>query len=845
MVDISEIRDRELLLEEAIEEAETARRDIESIIASIDIGLIVLDRDFNIQLMNEAYRKMIAVPGEELPDFTGRTFRDLLYENFIRGRHPGTETSFDAYYERRVADVRAGRVEPRETRTRNGLAILYSVIPLSAGRSLLCFVDLTELRQRDTQIAVAHEDVEKALQLVRTATDMMPEGLMVLEGEHVVFANGSLAKLFNVPERLIVTGARWEDLYRATALQNRAISQSEIDDGVERFRNALLQRKDVAYDFPLGQERWIHLKMRGCANGQTVVICSDETTVVRREAELKRLVARAEAADRAKSEFLANIGLEIRTPMNAILGMAELLSKSHLDTRQKAFTDIIVKSGKTLLTLINDVLDISKLDAGNLELKYSAFDPVEAVDDVLSLLAFRAVEKDLELIARHAKGMPRLIMGDAARFRQIVFNLLSNAVKFTERGHVIVTTGVVSDGVGQAILGVSVEDTGIGIPTEMLASIFEKFLQVERPGGGRREGTGLGLSIAQRLAHLQGGTISVHSTEHRGSTFTLSLPVKVVEDQARAKPAPANVAGARVLVADDHDAAREYLTDLVSHWGFECVGAADHSMALSILEAAADSGVPVDVMLVDGHLPDIAGVPLAERIRANPRFMTLSVVTMVSRGPDEIGDLADDPNVQAQILKPVRAPLLKDILIEVIRAARQQQQSANVVPIQPTTKPATEPGLSTDEPPAVFHSLQPLLPRSYILVAEDNEVNGIFFSQILEAAGFDFTLVRDGLQAVETWLHERPLAILMDTSMPLMDGFEATRRIRAAEESLGGHTPILGVLGNVHHGEPGLCASAGMDDHITKPVSPERLEEKLREWLDGQLLVFPARGDRS
>jgi CheY-like chemotaxis protein len=530
--------------------------------------------------------------------------------------------------------------------------------------------------------------------------------------------------------------------------------------------------------------------------------------------------------------------------MNGILGMAELLSKSQLDTRQKAFTDIIIKSGKTLLTVINDILDISKLDAGNFELKYAAFDPAEAIEDVVSLFGFRAAEKDLELIVRHSEGVPRQVMGDATRFRQIVANLVSNAVKFTERGHIAINTGVVNDGMGQAIIGISVEDTGVGIPADMLGAIFEKFSQVES-STSRRDGTGLGLAIAQRLAHIQGGTISVHSAEGKGSTFTFSLPVKVAEEQARPKPIPANVISARILIADDHEVARTHLIEQVANWGFDCVGAPDGATTLSILEAAAENEVDVDVLLMDGQMPDMDGAELVRQIRANPRFSGLSIIVLTSRDFGSDTNLADDPNVQAQIIKPIRELFLRDTLIEVIRAGRMPRRNApSVLPLRPavaTLKPSAD--AAQDDAAMPSSNPEPAARRPYILVAEDNEVNRMFFSQIFEAAGLDFILVSNGEEAVAAWQRETPLVVLMDTAMPVLDGFGATARIRAIEAASGGHTPIIGVIAHMQESERELCLSSGMDDYVIKPVTPERLEDKIRQWLGEDVISIAGKQD--
>ncbi|MBL0372100.1 response regulator [Rhizobium sp. KVB221] len=841
IVDISTIRQRELLLQEANERAEAVRQDFENIISSVDVGLLVLDRDLNIQLMNEAYKKKIwgKENADQAGDMVGRPFEDLLCSHFRNDHRPEATASVEEYCAMRINEIRSGRIRPRETVLKSGKVVFYSGIPLSGGNFLLCNVDLTELRQRDYEVTQAHEAAARAYSLARNATETMPEGLMVIEGGRIAFVNNSLAKLLNVPEELLSSGGRWEDVFRATAIQNPQSDEAVVREGLERFAGALAAGKHVSYVFPLNEERWIHLEMRAGDNGQSVVMCSDETSVIRREAELKRLVAKAEAADRAKSEFLANMSLEIRTPMNGILGMAELLSKSPLDTRQKAFIDIIVKSGHTLMTVINDILDFSKLESGHMQLKYTSFDPAEAMEDVASLFAFKAAEKDVELIVKRSDCIPAAIMGDAGRFRQIVHNLVSNAVKFTERGHVSASIEAVDGGPGQHLLSITIEDTGIGIPADKLGSIFERFSQVEI-SSNRPDGTGLGLAIAQRLATILGGAISVHSTEGRGSTFTFSLPVQVAAEASRSRSLPKNVSGARVLIVDDHEVVRDHLLENVEEWGFDCVGAADAATAMSILEVAVDNGLSVDAVVIDCHMADMSGTEFAQAIRAKPGCENLAIVFLTARDIGEDEELKADIHAQAHLMKPVRTPLLRQTLIDVIRAARQRTNKANnssIVSIRPQSiQRLPAPGgevVSQGEPVDGPSVMQPeaTVPRPYILVAEDNEVNQIFFRQILDGLAIDHRIVGNGKEALEAWQAAAPSLIFMDTSMPVLGGLDATMHIRASEAVTGGHTPIIGVITNRQEFEREHCMKAGMDDCLAKPMTPDRLEEKMIQWL--------------
>ncbi|MBX9458459.1 MAG: PAS-domain containing protein [Rhizobium sp.] len=670
IVDVTPMRQRETQLQEANARAESIAHDLADIVSSIDVGLLVLDDNLDIVMMNEAYRKKIWGPSREAwtGDVVGRPFRDLVVNMFESGQQPAGD-SVEDYYQRRVAEIRGG-AHYRESAFENGNVILYSGRQLTGGKYLLCYVDLTELRRRDREIIKAHEEADRAYRLVLSATDTMPEGLMVLEGHEIVLTNRSLAQLLDIPPETLEPGQTWEASYLATLAQQDGFDQANAMEGLDRFREAIESRKDLSYDFPLAGGRWIHLEMRAKDNGQTVIICSDETKVVQREEELKRLISKAEAADRAKSEFLANMSHEIRTPMNGILGMAELLSKSLLDTRQKTFTEIIMKSGSALLNIINDILDFSRLDAGQMQLKLTPFDPLEAVEDVATLLASRAAEKDLELIIRRTADVPAMVNGDAGRFRQVVTNLLGNAVKFTESGHVVTTlVGCPCDD-GTVILDVIIEDTGIGIPADKLETIFDQFSQVDSSSTRRHEGTGLGLAISQRLVRLQGGTISVKSAEGAGSVFTVSLPLQVSSTSSRRKPLPVNVEGARILVIDDNAVNRTILLEQVNEWGFEGVAAPDGDTGLAIIDAARSHGLALDLVILDSQMPGLNGAEVARRIRAEPANDVTAIVFLTSVDIVDTEENLADLKVQAHLMKPARSAILRDTVIDVIRGTR-------------------------------------------------------------------------------------------------------------------------------------------------------------------------------
>ncbi|MHB8864488.1 MAG: response regulator, partial [Pirellulaceae bacterium] len=683
----------------------------------------------------------------------------------------------------------------------------YSALEERVERRAAQLIEANRALRNEIEIRQAAEQAfERERFLLDTLLDTLPDNIYFKDQESRFRRNGRMmAQRFGLADPATAIGKSDFDFFT-----HEHASQARADEMRLMESGETVLRVEEQETWPDGRITWVETTKLPLRNAQgqivgTFGISRDITQRRRAEIALREAKEAADAANRAKSEFVANMSHEIRTPLSGILGMTELALDTQLTAEQRDYLETVSQSAEALLLIVNDILDFSKIEAGKLELESTEFHLHDTLDHALHTLALRAHAKGLELACQVAADVPSCLIGDPVRLRQVITNLVGNSIKFTQQGEVVISLSTSESHGDTTTLQVKVSDTGIGIPLSKQRDIFEAFTQADASTTRRFGGTGLGLTISNYLVQRMGGQISVHSEEGHGTTFTFTAVFGHKDRLDSEIPGGCldRLQGKRILIVDDNQTNLRILQQMTMAWGLLPTAAMGGQRALDLLDQAAHEGQPFAAVLTDCHMPVMDGFMLVERIRQQSAYVHLPVVMLTSGSRPEDAARSERLGIAAHMLKPVRQRRLLQCLDAALGGPAEPAEPAH--PLPPVRQ----------------------LPPLNVLVAEDGLVNQKLVRELLHKQGHRVTIVASGIDAVVAWQTEPPDVILMDVQMPGLDGLAATERIRELERETGRHTPIVAMTAHAMKGDRERCLEAGMDQYVSKPLRIDQLMDAI------------------
>ncbi len=549
---------------------------------------------------------------------------------------------------------------------------------------------------------------------------------------------------------------------------------------------------------------------------QQVELEKQDATITTVENQLNRALEDSWRSTEAKNQFLANMSHEIRTPMNGVIGLTMLLLRTNLTPKQRRYAETIRNSSDSLLNVIDDILDFSRIDAGSLNLQLINFQLDRTIEDLCEQFTPLAELKGLKLVTPNPASLPHAVQGDPGRIRQVLSNLIGNAIKFTDTGTITVQTNIEWETNNELFVKISIQDTGIGIPKAKIENLFNSFEQVDGTSARKHGGTGLGLAICNQLADLMGGSLGVTSQVGKGSEFWFTLQLKRSPHIPMLKPHDSTaLQSKRLLVSDSNPIVRDLLREQAESWGINVTTSVDGQSTLRILEEAADSEHPFDFLTVDWHLHDMSGLNIAKLIKNNPDIRDTSLILLTTFPQRGHGELAHNAGFAGYLVKPIPGAQLRDCFLTLLQ------------------RPSSDQSLITRH--SLYESKMARRPDSAktprLLVVEDNLVDQEVMVELATGLGCQVKSASNGQVAIDMHFQEPYDIILMDCMLPNLSGYDATKEIRARESSQSRHTPIIGVATNVLAGYREKCLIAGMDDCLAKPLTTHQLTSALENWF--------------